>query len=137
MIPVIQRARILIVDDEPTILSALRRMLRHHGFDSVETFDDGEAATDRHHARAFDLALLDVEMSGMSGVDIASRLRTVDVLLPVIFLTADATGPLASRASCVSTTLIEKPWDATELIAAVEQHLLARKSPRGIDSGQE
>lgn len=126
MVPAIHDARIVVVDDLPAIQRSLRRTLRAHGFLAVETFSDTEAALARHLQEPFDLALLDVETAGRSGVDLAEDLRAVDALLPVILLSGDSTGPLATQARRVADSFVEKPWDSSRLIETIRRLLFVR-----------
>jgi two-component system phosphate regulon response regulator PhoB len=82
---------LLLVDDEPAMRLLCRVNLPHSGFDVTEAADAEEALA-HAEGEAFDLALLDVMMPGMSGFELAARLRadarTKD--LPIVFLSARA-----------------------------------------------
>jgi CheY-like chemotaxis protein len=81
-------ATILVVDDEPAVLTLCQRMLQSGGY-GVVTASSGEAAlslacSDRH---TIDLALLDVMMPGINGIELATRLRTAHPELPIVLMT--------------------------------------------------
>ena len=130
MVPVDHEQRVLIADDEPAVLRALRRTLRRHGFTQVECFRDADAALQCHLQEAFDLAVFDLELPVSSGMSVVERIRGVDALLPVVFLTGDSTGPAALHACLFSAVIVEKPWDTRELISIIERLLAERAQAR-------
>ena len=79
-------ARIALVDDDRNILTSVSMTLETEGFD-VETYTDGQSALDAFTRSMPDLALLDIKMFRMDGMDLLQRLRQKS-LLPVIFLTS-------------------------------------------------
>ena len=79
-------ARIALVDDDRNILTSVAMTLETEGFD-VETYTDGQSALDAFTRSMPDLALLDIKMFRMDGMDLLQRLRQKS-LLPVIFLTS-------------------------------------------------
>lgn len=68
-------ARILVVDDEPTILSLVRRVLVRAGY-HVDTAVDGHQALELLRQHRYDLLLSDVYMPGLSGMELLARLET-------------------------------------------------------------
>ena len=79
-------ARIALVDDDRNILTSVAMTLETEGFD-VETYTDGQSALDAFTRSMPDLALLDIKVFRMDGMDLLQRLRQKS-LLPVIFLTS-------------------------------------------------
>ena len=79
-------ARIALVDDDRNILTSVSMTLEAEGFD-VETYNDGQAAFDAFQKRLPDLAVLDIKMPRMDGMDLLQRLRQ-RTSMPVIFLTS-------------------------------------------------
>jgi DNA-binding response OmpR family regulator len=79
--------RIMLVDDEPDINSALRVVLKRAGFDVV-TFDDPVAALENFKARSYDLCILDIKMPKMDGLDVYQKIKDLDGDVKVCFLTA-------------------------------------------------
>lgn len=79
--------RIMLVDDEPDINSALKVVLKRAGFDVV-TFDDPVAALENFKARFYDLCILDIKMPKMDGVDLYQKIKYLDGDVKVCFLTA-------------------------------------------------
>jgi two-component system, OmpR family, response regulator ChvI len=79
-------ARIALVDDDRNILTSVAMTLEAEGFE-VETFNDGQSALDAFTRRMPDMAVLDIKMPRMDGMDLLQRLRQ-KTSMPVIFLTS-------------------------------------------------
>ena len=78
--------KIALVDDDRNILTSVSMTLEAEGFE-VETFNDGQAALDAFNKRLPDMAVLDIKMPRMDGMDLLQRLRQ-KTTMPVIFLTS-------------------------------------------------
>src|ERR1041384_4063838 len=87
--PLVERASILLVDDTPANLLALRAILDGLGLDIVEA-RSGEEALDRIAAQPFAAVLLDLGLPGLSGFETAQRIRAQarSRSTPILFLTA-------------------------------------------------
>ncbi len=138
--------RIMIVDDEQTMLAMVSRLLRGEGYD-VQTYENPVSAleasakfggenTVAHEDSAEaseppDLILLDVMMPGMDGLELCRRLKSRSALqdIPVIFLTGrdDATDK-KSGLEAGGVDYITKPFDAVELLARVRVHISLHES---------
>ncbi len=79
-------SRIALVDDDRNILTSLAMMLEAEGYD-VDSYADGQAALDGFNRRLPDVALFDIKMPRMDGMELLGRLRQKSQL-PVIFLTS-------------------------------------------------
>ena len=79
-------SRIALVDDDRNILTSVQITLEAEGFD-VETYSDGQQALDAFNKRLPELAVLDIKMPRMDGMDLLQRLRQ-KTSMPVIFLTS-------------------------------------------------
>ena len=79
-------SKIALVDDDRNILTSVSMTLEAEGFE-VETYNDGQAALDAFVKRMPDLAVLDIKMPRMDGMDLLQRLRQKSAV-PVIFLTS-------------------------------------------------
>ena len=80
-------SRIALVDDDRNILTSVSMTLENEGFE-VETFNDGQSALDAFNKSMPDMAVLDIKMPRMDGMDLLQRLRQKTNQLPVIFLTS-------------------------------------------------
>jgi CheY-like chemotaxis protein/anti-sigma regulatory factor (Ser/Thr protein kinase) len=116
-------SRILIVDDEESLLLMLRRGLEEKGFD-VLTASNAETGFELLSTNPVDLTLLDVMMPQMDGLTMLSRLRAHDKEMPVIIMTGMATpeaviGALRDQAC----DFLSKPFMIATLVTAIENAL--------------
>ncbi len=114
-----KRPLILVVDDEPTVLRALRVALeaQHYVVSAVLT---GEDALARITNAAFDLVLLDLGLPGMNGFDVIRRVRVLFPTLPIIVLSAQ--GEDAAKVEALdlgADDYVAKPFSVRELLARV------------------
>jgi two-component system response regulator MprA len=119
--------RILVVDDDPEIVSFLKRGLTFEGY-SVETAGDGAEALAKIREREPDLVILDVMMPGMDGIEVARRLRQASAI-PILMLTAK--GTVADRVAGLDSgadVYLVKPFAFDELLARMRS-LLRRTQP--------
>ena len=79
-------SKIALVDDDRNILTSVSMTLEAEGFE-VETYNDGQAALDAFNKNLPDMAVLDIKMPRMDGMDLLQRLRQKSQM-PVIFLTS-------------------------------------------------
>ncbi len=119
--------RILVVDDETSIASFLRMGLAREGY-GVTVATDGPAALICAAEAAFDLAILDVMLPGITGVEVCRRLRG-DPNLMILMLTArDTIADRVTGLDAGADDYIVKPFDFEELLAHVRA-LLRRRFP--------
>ena len=109
------------MDDEPDILELLRLTLQAEGFDIV-TAANGRAAIEACRNSFFDLAILDVSMKGIDGVDVASRLRTgkATSTMKIVFHTGVAESEIRHRLPRYDAYL-QKPAEPLKLVYAVRK----------------
>jgi len=118
---------ILIADDDPDIRDLVAFKLEQAGFD-VTIVDNGVSALSRARENRPDLAVLDVMMPGMSGIDVCRQLRgdPRTAALPVILLTARAQeGDVETGFGAGADDYVVKPFSPRELVSRVEA-VLAR-----------
>jgi CheY-like chemotaxis protein len=82
-----QQKRILVVDDEPFVVEAMKMMLMHDGH-AVETASSGPEALGLFERGSFDLVITDYAMPGMKGNELATAIKARAPQLPVIMVTA-------------------------------------------------
>ena len=121
--------RILVVDDEPAIRDAVGYALRGEGFD-VEARADGESALAAASADAFDLVILDLMLPGVSGTEVARRLRA-EGGVPIIMLTAKS-GEVDRVVGLElgADDYVTKPFSIAELVSRVRAILRRRRLDR-------
>lgn len=118
--------RVLIADDDDNILMLLQMELEAEGF-IVSVFSDGSTAMRHLRDSPPDLALLDWNMPGMTGLDVCRRLRDTGVFLPVIMITArDEMDDRVAALESGADDFISKPFNIREVLARV--HALMRRS---------
>src|SRR5262249_7687349 len=112
-----QLVRILVVDDEPAVRTALRRALLLEGYD-VDLAADGFEALDAVTARPPDALVLDVLMPRLDGLDACRRLRAGGDRTPVLMLTArDAIADRVAGLDAGADDYLVKPFALDELLA--------------------
>ena len=111
--------RILVVDDEPSIVDAVGTSLRYEGFE-VEEATTGRAALAAAQERTPDLVVLDVMLPDLDGLEVTRRLRAGGVKVPVLFLTAkDALDDKLAGLTIGGDDYVTKPFSLAEVIARV------------------
>jgi CheY-like chemotaxis protein len=113
-------SRILVVDDEPHALSALRELLRDEGYE-VDCARDGAAAARRLAAFQPDLVLSDVEMPGTDGLALATAARAAPNAPAVVLMSARQAPPGAGA------PFVQKPIVLSELLETVARALAQRR----------
>ena len=116
---------VLILDDDPTILSFLRESLQEEGY-QVSTATNGREGLHHLRRQAYDLILLDLMMPVMDGERFVAELRRLGLAPepPVIILSADRN--VAGKVRSMGVTAgVPKPFSLDELLNLVEYHLLA------------
>ena len=112
-------ARVLVVDDEPSITDAVATALRYEGFETMEV-GAGRAAEQAIDEFRPDLIVLDVMLPDLDGFAIARRLRDGNQRVPVIFLTAkDATEDKVAGLA-LADDYVTKPFSLAEIVARVQ-----------------
>src|SRR3990172_8503956 len=123
---------ILVVDDDPKMLSLMRRGLSFDGY-AVELAADGEEALRSARESAPDLVVLDVMLPGLDGVEVCRRLRAGDPDLPILMLTAKGRVPdRVAGLDAGADDYLVKPFAFDELLARIRA-LLRRAGPREED----
>lgn len=118
-------ARVLVVDDDEDIRSLVARRVRAEGHAVIDVGSAGEALTAVEERGDPDLAILDVSMPGMDGLDLLQTLRTMNGLdkLPAIFLSARVQEGDIERGRNLGAIYLTKPFVASALTRAIQQTL--------------
>lgn len=123
--------RILIIDDEPPIRRFLRTALTVQGY-RVEEVDTGEAALDFLKRNPVDLAVLDLGLPGLDGLEVVRRLRQDGMTVPIIILSSrdDEAGKVAAL-DLGADDYVSKPFGMDELSARIRAALRHRLQQEG------
>ncbi|HSR99399.1 MAG TPA: sigma 54-interacting transcriptional regulator, partial [Kofleriaceae bacterium] len=127
--------RLLVADDQPDVLEAVRMLARTDGFD-VRTATSPAAVLALCEAEEFDVCLLDLNYardttSGREGMDLLARLREVDPTLPIVVMTA--WGSIEGAIEAIrrgARDYLQKPWDNARLLATLHGQLELRNALR-------
>ncbi len=113
--------KVLIVDDDPAICKTVGLLLEDHGY-SPRTFTDAEEAVMVAEKESFQIALIDLRMPAMDGVEVVEKLKEIDPRTSCIAMTAypdlDSATETMRRGTC---DYITKPFKQEELIEAVDR----------------
>ena len=114
--------RILIADDDPSILMLISDVLTDAGM-QVRTVTSGEAALRATEEEAFSLIILDIMMQGMSGLEVCAAIRD-KVDCPILFLSAkDSAHDIIEGLGLGADDYLTKPFVIDELVARIQAHL--------------
>jgi DNA-binding NtrC family response regulator len=127
--------RLLVADDQPDILEAVRMLARANGFD-VRTATSPAAVLALVESEDFDVCLIDLNYardttSGKEGMDLVARLRDLDPTLPVVVMTA--WGSIEGAIEAIrrgARDYLQKPWDNARLLATLRAQLELRSALR-------
>jgi len=112
-----------VVDDDDSVRTALKRLLKAWGF-NVKTFKSAEDFLDSGLAEYPGLLILDVRMTGMSGLELQRRLIDKGYDMPVIFMTAhDDIGAQTIAMEAGAVAFLQKPFGERILIDAIHRAL--------------
>ncbi len=118
--------RILIVDDEPHIISLVSRSLRSEGYETVSA-DDGPAALEIALAGEVDAIILDVGLPTMDGFEVLRELRRAGSTIPVLMLTArSGARDTVEGLDAGADDYVPKPFSVAELLARLRVRLRER-----------
>lgn len=125
-----KKVTILIVDDDVNLLDTLSDILEDKGFDVV-TASDGPTAIEEVKKRHFDLALIDVLMPGMNGVETLRKIKAVDPEITVMIITGHtAIEGLVSEALLAGADgVLYKPLDIDSIVEMISKHAEDPESP--------
>src|SRR5690348_14814705 len=120
--------RVLIADDQADVREALRLLLKAEGY-STETVSSPNATLDAIQNGDFDVVLMDLNYqrdttSGQEGIDLLSRVQSLDSRLPIVVMTAWGSVELAVEAMRRGARdFIQKPWDNPRLLAILRNQV--------------
>lgn len=115
---------ICVVDDDPGVLGSLRFLLETDGFD-VKTFRNGAALLGEVASNGADCFVIDYKMPNMNGIDLATRLRSRDIVAPVILITGYPDDSIPAKAAIAGVLhVLLKPHLEESLAARIRGAIL-------------
>lgn len=123
-----QMARVLVVDDEASIVDSVSTVLRYEGYD-VDVAGTGRLALKKAQEGQFDLIVLDVMLPDLDGIEVTRRIRADGISVPVLFLTAKA--EVENRVAGLTVggdDYVAKPFSLVEVVARAKA-ILRRRGP--------
>jgi two-component system, OmpR family, response regulator MprA len=125
--------RVLVVDDDPKIVSMMRRGLIFAGYE-VATADSGEAALEQTLGELPDVVILDVMLPGLDGLEVCRRMRAAEPRLPILLLTArDRVPDRVAGLDAGADDYLVKPFAFDELLARIRA-LLRRSGGEQVET---
>jgi CheY-like chemotaxis protein len=123
------RGTVLVVDDDEGVRTLVRRTLAHHGYRVIVAADgaEGVRAFERH-VKEVSVVLMDVDMPGMNGFEAADRIVLARPDASILMTSGYRVDPAEIRRRGLAG-LLEKPYDATQLLAAIASALGERARP--------
>jgi len=121
-----------VIDDDASFRTAIGRLLRASGYEVV-LYQSGDEFLESPRREEPGCILLDIRMPGLSGLELQDRLRRMDSILPIVFLTGHGDIPTSVRAiKAGAEDLLSKPVEKKVLIEAIER-ALARYRERRVE----
>ena len=114
-------AVIAIVDDDPSVREGLSSLIRSAGL-QVETFASAQEFLARPGAEAPSCLVLDLQLPGLSGLDLQKRMAEVGLEIPIVFLTGHGNIPASVQAmKAGAVEFLTKPFDEQDLLQAIQE----------------
>ena len=112
--------RVAIVDDDTSHCRALARLLRVSGMEAL-TYSSAEEYLGHRSEQTFDCLVLDIQLGGMSGFELQSRLAVTDPALPIVFLSAHEEPETVARAARTGCAYVRKTEPGLTLLEAIRR----------------
>jgi putative two-component system response regulator len=123
-----QKAKILVVDDDSSMLDMIGTALSNREKCDVSIASDSETALQYLTNETFDAVISDIKLPGMDGLDLLSRINIIDPTLPVILITGFAeVNTMQAAIKLGAFDFLRKPFSLSELQISVKQALLKRQ----------
>lgn len=128
--------KILVVDDDPAVRESLRRSLIFNGY-AVLLAADGEEALDKVQSERPDMAILDVMMPKLDGLEVCRELRSQGDDIPILLLTArDSVSERVAGLDAGADDYLTKPFALEELLARTRSLIRRAARPASVDTQQ-
>jgi len=116
-----ENATIYIVDDDPSVRRSLGRLLGSVNY-QIESFSSAQDFMELGSYKTPCCLVLDVTMPDITGLEVQEKLSSLEINIPIIFITGFATIPMSVHAmKSGAVNFLEKPFDKVEIIAEIEK----------------
>jgi FixJ family two-component response regulator len=130
----LSESRVYVVEDDASMRSALKNLLRSVGLES-QLFESAQEFLDAAKPDIPSCLILDVRLPGMSGLDLQKELARTDIQIPIIFITAHGDIPMSVRAmKAGAVEFLPKPFRDQDLLDAIQDSLMLDRKRRLRDS---
>jgi sigma-B regulation protein RsbU (phosphoserine phosphatase) len=135
-------ARVLVADDQPDVLEALRWLLTGEGYEP-QFVSSTDAVMDKLRAERFDLLLMDLNYtrdttSGREGLELIPRVRAHDGSMPIVVMTGWGSIDTAVEAMRRGAkSFVQKPWEDVTLLEILDREIAEARSARRVDQKQQ
>jgi FixJ family two-component response regulator len=127
-------AEVFVVDDDPSVQRALRRLLTTNGLQTRIFCSAAEFLDQGASLPAVGCLVLDVQMPGLSGMDLQAELQQRGMRLPIVFITAQATVPMSVQAMKQGAVdFLQKPFDSQTLIATIRKAIARSRQQAAVE----
>ncbi|MFC1825097.1 response regulator transcription factor [Thermodesulfobacteriota bacterium] len=114
---------VFVVDDDPSVLKSLDRLIRSAGL-AVETFATAHEFLERHSPGGPSCLVLDVKIPGINGLELQEKILSQEYAMPIIFITGHGDIPMTVKAiKKGAIDFLSKPFDDKDLLDAVHEAL--------------
>jgi FixJ family two-component response regulator len=114
---------IFIVDDDPSVSSALKRLMKTAGFTHVRTFSSAEEFLKHETGKGGHLLILDIMLSGLSGIDLQKFIRVGGLVGSIVFISANEGELERARKKCPEALgFLLKPFGGEKLLEIVRSY---------------
>ena len=118
-----EKPRILIVDDEPSVGDALKLVLESSGYEVV-LVTKGLDGIDQARAKSFGFSVVDLYLTDISGFQVISDLRSLQPHIPILLITAHGSPQVFAEAKKLGAVgALAKPFHPAELLKLIDSHL--------------
>jgi len=116
-----ERGLVLVVDDDAGMLRSVTRLLRQSGYETL-LFPSAEAFSNHNDFDGVTCVILDIDVGGVSGIEVRHRLKAANISVPVIYITGNdspAVRAAAYQSGCLA--YLTKPFSAMSLIVQLHR----------------
>lgn len=129
--------KVLVVDDDPVVGKSFDRVLTGKGY-AVITARDGEEALAKLREENYDMVFTDIKMPGMSGLEVAEKVKASQPWLPVVIVTGYGTDEHEARAAAAGVSgFLRKPLSPEMIEGSARKALLERDAPTAAPAALE